>query len=134
MVYYQAPYLMPRPNVLIAEDHAAMRDCVARLVAQDFDVIAAVGDGQAAVDATATLRPDVVVLDISMPVMSGLTAAALLLRTSDPPRVVILTMHDDECFRDAAREVGAHAFVLKVRLGSDLLPAIHGVLALRASA
>jgi DNA-binding NarL/FixJ family response regulator len=115
---------MTRYRVLLADDHAPMLERIVALVASEFDVVGAVGDGQAALDAAIVLQPDVVVFDISMPVMSGLGAAARLAESAHPPRIVFLTVHDDPAFMEAARGVGAQAYVLKRHIGTDLLPAI----------
>jgi DNA-binding NarL/FixJ family response regulator len=115
---------MSRPRILLADDHSSMLDRVARLIADDFDVVGAVTDGQAALDAAAVLHPDVVVFDISMPVLSGLAAAARLGESPRPPGIVILTVHDDQAFIDAARDAGAQAYVVKSHIGTDLVPAI----------
>jgi two-component system, response regulator PdtaR len=101
---------------------------VVRLVEDEFDVVGAVTDGQAAIDAAAVLQPDVVVFDISMPVLSGLDAATRLGESARPPRIVFLTVHDDQAFIDAARDAGAHAYVIKSHLITDLVPAIRGAL------
>ena len=115
---------MSRPRILLADDHASMLARAIELVGDHFDVVSAVSDGQAALDAVALLRPDVVVFDISMPVMSGLDAAARLAESPHPPRIVFLTVHDDPAFIAAARDVGALAYVIKRRIATDLIPAI----------
>jgi len=115
---------MARARVLLADDHAAMLERVVSVVGAEFDVVGAVGDGQAVLDAAAVLQPDVVVLDISMPVMNGLVAAARLGESRQPPRIVFLTVHDDTAFVEAARGVGAVGYVTKRHIRTDLLPAI----------
>ena len=115
---------MTRARVLLADDHAAMLERVVSLVGAEFDVVGAVGDGQSVLDAVAVLQPDVVVLDISMPVMSGLAAAARLSESQRPPRIVFLTVHDDAAFVEAARGVGAMGYVAKRHIRTDLMPAI----------
>jgi DNA-binding NarL/FixJ family response regulator len=115
---------MTRARVLIADDHSAMLERVVSLVGAEFDVVGAVGDGQSVLDAFAVLQPEVVVLDISMPVMSGLAAAARLGESRQPPRIVFLTVHDDAAFVEAARGVGAMAYVTKRHIRTDLVPAI----------
>jgi DNA-binding NarL/FixJ family response regulator len=120
---------MSRARVLLADDHRTMMERLVALMSTEFDVVASVGDGQSAVDAAAILQPDVVVLDISMPVMSGLVAASRLAELAAPPRIVFLTVHDDPAFVEAARNVGAVAYVAKRRIRTDLLPAVR--LALR---
>ena len=115
---------MARVRVLLADDHAEMLERVVSLVGAEFDVVGAVGDGQSVLDAVAVLQPDVVVLDISMPVMSGLAAAARLGESRQPPRIVFLTVHDDAAFVEAARGVGAMGYVAKRHIRTDLMPAI----------
>jgi DNA-binding NarL/FixJ family response regulator len=119
---------MPRPRVLLADDHASMLERAIRLVAGEFDVVSAVSNGRAALDAALLLQPDVVVFDISMPVMSGLEAATRLSESAHPPRIVFLTVHDDPAFVEAAREAGALAYVVKRHIATDLVPAIRLVL------
>ena len=119
---------MTRPRVLLADDHAPMLERVVGLVAAEFDVVAAVSDGQAALDAATVLQPDVVVFDISMPGMSGLAVAAHLAESAHPPRIVFLTVHDDPAFVEAARNVGALAYVIKRHICTDLVPAIYRAL------
>jgi DNA-binding NarL/FixJ family response regulator len=115
---------MSRPRVLLADDHPSMLERAIRLVAQEFDIVSAANNGRAALDAALVLQPDVVVLDISMPVMSGLEAAARISELAHPPRIVFLTVHDDPAFVEAAREAGAAAYVLKPHIATDLIPAI----------
>jgi len=119
---------MSRPRVVLADDHPPMLERAVDLVAEEFDVVSAVSDGQAAFDAAVVLQPDVVVFDISMPVMSGLDAAARLADSAHPPRIVFLTVHDDPAFIAAARDVGALAYVVKRNIATDLVPAIRLVL------
>jgi DNA-binding NarL/FixJ family response regulator len=115
---------MSRPRVLLADDHPSMLERTIRLVAEEFDIVSAANNGRAALDAAVVLQPDVVVLDISMPVMSGLEAAARISELAHPPRIVFLTVHDDPAFVEAAREAGATAYVLKPNIATDLIPAI----------
>ena len=115
---------MTRPRVLLADNFAPLLERIVGVVAAEFEVVGAVSDGQAALDAAAALKPDVVVFDISMPVMSGLAAAARLLESAHPPRVVFLSVQDDPAFIEAARGVGALGYVIKHHIGTDLVPAI----------
>jgi DNA-binding NarL/FixJ family response regulator len=115
---------MSRPTVLIADDYEPLRRQLRGFLAESCDVVAAVADGGAAVEAAIRLRPDVVVFDISMPVLNGLDAAARLAALGLSSRVVFLTVHDDESFVLAARCVGACAYVLKRQIGTHLLRAI----------
>jgi len=83
--------------------------------------VATVSDGQAALDAVATLAPDAVVLDISMPHLSGLEVAKRLAVMAHPPRIVFLTVHEGSEFLGAAREAGASGYVFKRNAGTDLI-------------
>jgi DNA-binding NarL/FixJ family response regulator len=115
---------MTRARILLADDNASMLERVASLLSAEFEIVAMVRDGQAALEAIARLKPDVAVLDVSMPVMTGLEAAAALARTEQPPRVVFLTIHEDEEFVGAARRVGAAGYVLKREMFHALIPAV----------
>ena len=76
---------MANARILVADDHAETRALIASLLKSEFDVVATVADGQAAVEATAALQPDVVVLDIAMPVLNGFEAAAIIRDLPDAP-------------------------------------------------
>jgi DNA-binding NarL/FixJ family response regulator len=112
-------------RVLVADDHQQMLEYVCGLLSSDrCEVVHAVNDGQAALEGALRLRPDVVVLDISMPVMNGIQAAKHLLETNPDARIVFLTVDKDPDTCQAALQTGALGYVLKPRLGSDLIPAI----------
>jgi DNA-binding NarL/FixJ family response regulator len=121
-----------RPRVLVADDHAAMLDHLVRLLSQDFDVVATVRDGAAAVREAPRLNPDILVLDIAMPVLNGIEAAGRLKANGSTAKVVFVTMHQEREFVDGAAALGSVGFVVKNRLVSDLIPAIHSVLAGRS--
>jgi len=124
---------MGRARILVADDHASMLERVSQLLSTDYDVVAAVSDGVAAVEAALTLHPDLLVLDISMPRMTGLEVAATLADKPHPAPVVFLTVHDDQEFIEAARSRGALGYVLKRNIASDLLPVIRRALAGQAT-
>jgi len=113
-------------RVLLAEDHETVREGLRLLIdAQpDMEVVGEVGDGRAAVDVSTTLKPDVVVLDLSMPVMGGLPAARALKQANSAARVVALTRHDDEAYVHELLQAGASAYVLKQSPSTELLRAI----------
>jgi len=119
---------MLNPRVVVADDYAETRARIVRLLEFQFDVVATVADGQAAVEACGALHPDVVVLDITMPVLNGLQAADIIRNLPDAPRIVFLTAHDDSEFARAARELGASALVPKRRMVADLVPAVRRAL------
>ncbi len=124
--------LLSRTRVLLADDHEAMLDRVKRLLEEHFQVVGAVRDGQAALEAVAELRPDVLILDISMPVLSGMQAARRLKQKKRKVRIVFLTVHEDPDFASEALATGALGYVVKPRLVTDLPVAIKAVLAGRS--
>ena len=95
------------------------------LSAEGCDVVGAVGDGQAAVNAAEELRPDIVFLDVSMPVLNGIQAAKRLLEANPDAKIVFLTITKDGDICRAALEAGALGYVLKGRIGADLIPALN---------
>jgi DNA-binding NarL/FixJ family response regulator len=118
-----------RPRVLLADDHLAFLESVSRLLTPAFDVVALAGDGRQALDLVRRLRPDVVVLDVSMPELGGFQTLEQLRRDGPEPRVVFLTMHGEDEFVSAAINAGADGYVLKSRTGLDLISAIEHALA-----
>ena len=120
---------MKRARILVAEDHKLMRNRVVRLLKSEFEVVGAVDSGQALLDAAARLKPDVCVLDISMPVVSGIEAAAQLKLSDSPTKVIFLTIHNDSDFVGAAFKSGAEGYVFKTRMAADLLIAVREVMA-----
>jgi|WetSurMetagenome_2_1015567.scaffolds.fasta_scaffold850924_1 DNA-binding NarL/FixJ family response regulator len=114
-------------RVLLADDHRAVLERVSAMLAEDFEVVGMAENGQDAVDAVGRLDPDVLVIDISMPVLDGLMAAARLHRAGCRTRVVFLTIHSDQDFVAAAFSAGASGYVTKANVGSDLVPAIRQV-------
>ena len=119
----------PRPRVLLADDHGAFLESVSRLLAPAFDVVGRAGDGREALDLARRLRPDVVVLDVSMPKLGGFQTLAQLRRDGPDTRVVFLTMHRGDEFVTAAINAGADGYVLKSRVHLDLIGAIGSALA-----
>ena len=118
-----------RARILLADDHKAMRERVIRLLQDEFEVVAAVEDGRALMEAELTMQPDVCVVDISMPGLCGLDAAAQLQARGSKTKVVVLTVYDDADFLEAALTSGALGYVVKSRMTSDLCMAIHEALA-----
>jgi DNA-binding NarL/FixJ family response regulator len=118
-----------RPRVLVADDHRAMLDSLVRLLSRDFDVVAAVTDGMSAVAEAEQLEPDLLVLDIAMPGLSGIAAAARLKNHGSKARVVFVTNMKDREFVQESLALGEVGFVVKDRLVAALLPAIRRVLA-----
>ena len=113
-----------KPTVLLADDDAGVLKAVARTLATDFDVVAAVGDGIQALDAVARLDPDFAVLDVSMPRLNGFQTARELRRLESRAAIVFLTMHDGDDYVLEAIRTGANGYVLKDRAWSDLPAAL----------
>ncbi len=123
---------MNRIRVLLADDHKIMLDRIARLLEPEFEVVGRVSDGQALLEAAARLEPDVLVLDISMPVLSGLQAAQELRKAGSHAKIVFLTVHEEPDFVRESFASGGSAYVLKPRLAGDLTVAIQEALAGRS--
>jgi CheY-like chemotaxis protein len=119
---------MARQRIVVADDHQETRAAIVSLLASDFDVVAAVGDGEAAVAAAGALDPDLVVLDISMPGLNGFEAAALISELPDPPWLVFATAYDDASIATAASALGALALVRKREMLTELVPAVRRAL------
>jgi DNA-binding NarL/FixJ family response regulator len=117
-----------RPRVLLADDHPAMLALTAGALAGEYLVVGSVDDGRALLAEADRLHPDVIVLDITMPGLDGIQAAAHLLRLPHPARLVFLTVHEDVDFARAALDAGGLGYVLKARLASDLLLAVRAAL------
>lgn len=119
---------MTRPRVLLADDHALLLGAFQRLLEPEYEVVGAVADGKELLSAAVELKPDVVIVDIGMPHMSGLSAAAEIKRIRPKTKVVFVTMnHDCEIAAEAFRN-GASAYLVKTSAASELLHAIREVL------
>jgi len=111
-------------RVLIVDDNSEILERTAAVLERDCVIVAAVQDGLSALEAERTLQPDVIVLDISMPGMTGFEVASRLRRSGSRAAVVFLTVHDEADFVTAARAAGGLGFVLKPRLADDLTVAV----------
>jgi DNA-binding NarL/FixJ family response regulator len=114
-------------RVLIGDDHPAVLDEVRRYLSQEFEVVGAVSNGQEAFEGVQQFDPDVLVTDISMPVLNGFQAAANLQACQSRAKIIFLSMHAGVEFHRAAFAVGASGFVSKSRLAVDLALAIREV-------
>lgn len=120
--------LARRPRVLIADDHLLVAEALKSLLTPEFDLVGVVEDGRALVEASRTLRPDVIVADITMPHLNGIDALVLLRQSGDQVPVVFLTMHRDVNFARRALDAGAAGFVLKHSASIELVFAIRAAL------
>ena len=112
------------PRVLLADDQEEMLQTVVLTLRDEFDVIGTAEDGTHAVELATRLTPDVLVLDVSMPLLNGIEAACRLKELGSHARVIFLTVHADPEFVEAALSAGALGYVLKPSLATDLVPAI----------
>lgn len=117
-----------KARVLLADDHETILARERSILDKDFEVVGEVTNGRDAVDEVRHLDPDVLVIDISMPVLDGLQAASQLRQKGYRTKVVFLTVHEDRDFVEAAFAAGASGYVTKSRLASDLVEAVRAVL------
>ena len=117
-----------RPQILIADDHVIFADGLRLLLEKSFTVVGAVTDGRALVTEAYRLKPDVLVVDVGMPLLNGLDAAKRVREQLPKVKLVFLTMQDNPNLAAAALELGSTGFVLKHSAGSELVKAIEQVL------
>jgi DNA-binding NarL/FixJ family response regulator len=118
---------MRRPRVMLADDHRLVREAFASLLDVACDVVGVVGDGRALLEAASELRPDIVVLDVSMPLLNGLDAGRQLKRLMPEVKLVFLTVSEDPDLAAVAFRAGASGYLLKNSAASELLMAIQEV-------
>lgn len=118
-----------RPRLLLADDHTMFSQGLQSLLEDEFDLVGAVADGQALVEAAGRLNPDVIVVDISMPLMNGLEAVRQLKKEGVTAKVIFLTMHADDRLLAEAFKCGGSGYVLKQSAGEELIAGIRQVLA-----
>ena len=116
---------MRRIRVLLADDHKIVLEGLKSLLEPEFELAGMVEDGRALVSAAEKLRPDVIVVDISMPLLNGIEAVRQIKKIDPQVKVVFLTMHPDVTYAIRAFEAGASGYVLKHSASSELLTAIH---------
>ena len=119
---------MKKPTVILADDHTLVLEGFRRLLETHCELLATVGDGQRLLQAVAQHRPDIVILDISMPVMNGIEAARTLKAKFPSMKLVFVTMHADPAYIRAAFQAGASGYILKQSLSDELTQALHTVL------
>jgi DNA-binding NarL/FixJ family response regulator len=115
-------------KVLLADDHTIVSEGLRAVLEPEFQIVAAVHDGRAAVKAAETLKPDIVVMDISLPMLNGIDAAREIRKAAPKVKIVFLTMHTDATYVQEAFEAGASGYVIKHSAILDLKVAIHRAL------
>ena len=115
---------MPFPRLILADDHTILLEAFGKLLEPFCDVVATVADGHALLEAVARLRPDVVVLDINMPLLNGLDAARQIKGMVPSAKLIFLTVSEDPDFAAEAIRMGASAYLLKKSAASELFQSI----------
>ena len=121
-------HVMGRPRVLLADDHTLLLGAFEKLLAGECDIVGQASDGRALVAAAEQLKPDVIVLDISMPLLNGLEAARQVKQKLPNVKLVFLTMNEDADLAAEAFRSGASAYLLKRSAASELMVAIREVM------
>jgi DNA-binding NarL/FixJ family response regulator len=117
-----------KPRIVIADDHAIIADAFKHLLATDFDVVAIVHDGRQLIEAASQFKPDVITVDIGMPLLNGLQATVRIKRMLPETKLVCVTVNRDVDLLEQAFRCGASAYLPKTSAGSELVDAIHKVL------
>jgi DNA-binding NarL/FixJ family response regulator len=120
--------MVSRPKIIIADDHTLVAEVCKKLLEPEYDVVATVGDGRALVRVAATLKPDVIIMDIGMPLLNGLDAGQQIKHILRTVKLVYLTMNPDPDLPAEAFRRGASAFLLKTCAASELKIAVRQVL------
>jgi DNA-binding NarL/FixJ family response regulator len=119
---------MSKPRLLLADDHTMVLEGFRRLLEPDYELVGAVEDGEALVKAAQQAKPDLILLDISMPLLNGIDAARQIRKILPKVKLIFLTMHTDPTYVTEAFKAGASGYLLKRSATSELLCAIQEVL------
>ncbi|GEA50775.1 DNA-binding response regulator [Vibrio inusitatus NBRC 102082] len=120
---------MNKTTVLLADDHVMVAEGIKNLLKESYEVVGIVEDGNTLIQKARQLKPDVIVSDISMPLMNGINAAEKILSTDTETKIILLTMHPEIKYALKALDVGVHGYLLKHAAPEELLIAIKSVLA-----
>lgn len=115
---------MKRTSILLADDHSMICEGIKKMLEPEFEVIACVKDGHALVKAAAELKPDLVLVDVGMPLLNGLDAVRGLKKLTPRVKVIFLTMNSDPDIASEAMKIGASGYLLKNSEGNELLKAV----------
>ena len=119
---------MNKPSILLADDHTLFVEALHNVLEPEFTLVGEVGDGRALLEAAPRLLPDVILLDLSMPLLNGIDAAYQLRRLVPDSKLLFLSMHGDATYVTEAFRAGAAGYVLKRSTATELLQAIRAVL------
>jgi DNA-binding NarL/FixJ family response regulator len=117
-----------RPRIILADDHPAVVKAITALLKPHFEIVGNAADGATLVSEVLRLCPDVIVVDITMPVLSGIDAARQLREFAPSAKIVFLTVHPEQQFLEACMAQGALGYVLKSHMKAHLIPAIQAAL------
>ena len=123
---------MRRARILLADDHALTRKDLSAVLAPNYEIVGSEADGRALVKAALRLKPDLIVVDITMPLLSGIEAARQIRKKLPDTKLLFVTMHSSSTYVKAAFEAGATGYVLKSAMIEELLHAVQSVLSGRA--
>ena len=123
---------MKLPRIIVADDHALVAEALCKLAGSCSEIVATVGDGRALLEIAPTLKPDIVVLDLAMPLLNGLDAGRELKKRLPNVKIIFLTMNEDPDLAVEAMRSGASGYLLKQSAGSELLDAIRAATAGKA--
>jgi DNA-binding NarL/FixJ family response regulator len=119
---------MKPPRILLADDYPAMLEAISAVLAPHYEIVGTVADGRALVEAALRLKPDLIVVDITMPLLSGIEAAVRIKKSLPDMRLLFVTMHASSAYVKAALEVGGTGYVVKSTMREELLDAVQSVL------
>jgi DNA-binding NarL/FixJ family response regulator len=120
---------MKKPRLLVADDHPLILEGLARILEHQYEIVGSAGDGRLLVEEAERVRPDVVVLDIALPLLNGIEAARQINRSLPAAKLIIVTQYFDRHYIQAAFRAGASGYVVKQSAASDLLDAVREALA-----
>src|SRR5262245_19782303 len=115
---------MKRTRILLADDHLMLLDALVKLLEREFEIVGTARDGNTAFQLAREHQPDIVIMDISMPQVSGIDAARLLRQEPDPPKILFLSMYADLPLVQEAFAAGAYGYVLKTGGTDELFKAV----------
>jgi len=117
-----------KPKVIVADDHRLVAEGVVKILEKEYNVVATPTDGRSLVEAVEQFRPDLVLVDISLPLLNGLDACRHVKKSFPGMKIIILTMHSEQYFVDEAFRVGVEGYLLKSSVADELLVAAREVL------
>lgn len=118
---------MRRAKIAVADDNPAMLEMLVSTLRGKFAIVGAFADGTSLLSSAASLRADIILLDVSLGQMNGLEVAKCLLNAGSDAKIVFFSIHEDDTFIQAAYALGAAGYVFKSRAGADLIPALDNV-------